>query len=106
MDVATVLRQARRRKGWSQRRLAEVSGLPQSTVGRIESGAVVPRVDTLVHLLRACDEGLEVMPLLGQGIDRSIIRELLRLTVEERARLAEEAAASLASFPRKERSGG
>lgn len=80
--------------------------MPQSTIGRIESRAVVPRVDTLAHLLRACDESLEVMPRLGQGIDRSIMRELLKLTAEERARLAEEAAASLATFPKKERHSG
>lgn len=73
MDAGRALRAARRRKGLTQRALAEQTGVPQSTIGRIESGAVMPRVDTLDGLLKACDENLEAMPLLGVGVDRSLI---------------------------------
>ncbi len=52
----------------------------------------MPRVDTLTRLLSACGESLEALPTLGIGIDRSLIREMLRLTPAERlARLTEEA---------------
>jgi hypothetical protein len=57
-------------------------------VARIESGGVVPRLDTLDRLLSACGEGLESGPRPGRSLDRSIIRELLALSPGERARLA------------------
>lgn len=92
MDAARVLRAARRRAGLSQRELARRAGVPQSAVARIENGTVVPRVDTLDRLLAGCGEALEASPRLGVGIDRTMIRELLRLTPGERARLAAEEA--------------
>jgi transcriptional regulator with XRE-family HTH domain len=88
MDAARVLRQARRRAGLTQRQLAEKVGVPQSQIARIESGATVPRVDTLDRLLEACGEGLESIPRPGIGLDRTISRELLRVPAGERARLA------------------
>jgi len=72
--------------------LAEKSGVPQSTIGRIEAGTVDPRVGTLNRLLRACGFDLEVAPLLGQGVDRSQIRQLVKLTPAERIARAVEAA--------------
>ena len=47
MDAAETLRDARRRAGLSQRALAQRARTPQPTIARIESHAVVPRVDTL-----------------------------------------------------------
>ena len=58
--------------------------MPRSTVGRIETGAVDPRISTLDRLLRACEFDLEVEPLLGIGVDRSQIREMLDLSPSER----------------------
>lgn len=88
MDAARVLRQARRRAGLTQRQLASEAGVPQPMVARIESGTVIPRVDTLDRLLAACGEGLESHPRPGRGLDRTIARELLRLSPPERARHA------------------
>jgi predicted transcriptional regulator len=84
VNAARALRYARRRASLSQRELAERSGVPQSTVGRIETGAVDPRISTLDRLLRACEFDLEVEPLLGIGVDRSQIREMLDLSPSER----------------------
>lgn len=84
MDPARVLRQARRRKGLTQRELAERAGVPQSRIAKIESGAVVPRVDTLDRLLEACGEGLEPIARPGIGLDRTGYTELLRLGAEDR----------------------
>jgi transcriptional regulator with XRE-family HTH domain len=88
MDAARVLRQARRRAGFTQRELAEKAGVPQSQVAKIESGAVVPRVDTLDRLLEACGEGLESLPRPGRGVDRTLMT--LDLKPAERARVAVE----------------
>lgn len=83
-----LLRHARRRAALTQRELAAAADVPQATVGRIEAGAVQPRVDTLASLLRATGHELEIGPLMGQGVDRTQIRERLRLTPSERIELA------------------
>ena len=79
-----MVRSARRRVGLTQRQLAEKAGVPQSTVGRIESGVTDPRSETLIRLLRACGEDLEALPRIGMGVDRSLARELLEVTSEWR----------------------
>src|SRR5260221_12680662 len=95
MRGATMLREGRRRAGLSQRALAERAGVPQSTVGRIESGAIDPRASTLGVLLRVCGLQLEVEPTLGKGVDRTQIRERLRLSPRRRIEDAVRAAAAV-----------
>ena len=88
VDARSILLEARLGAGLSQRELARRSGVPQAAISRIERGLVSPRTETLDRLLRACgrDVGLIVRP--GTGLDRSLIRERLRITTAERARLA------------------
>jgi len=87
MTAARLLKYARRRAGFSQRALAQAADVPQSTVARIELGALSPRVDTLERLLSAAGQGLSTEPRLGVGVDRSLIREMLRRTPADRVRL-------------------
>jgi predicted transcriptional regulator len=77
-------RHARRRAGLTQRQLSARVGIPQETIARIEAGRVDPRVGTLDRLLEGCGFGLESMPRLGIGVDRTQIRPLLKLTPSER----------------------
>jgi predicted transcriptional regulator len=86
VDAGRVLRQARRRAGLTQRQLAEKASVPQSVIARIESRAVIPRVDTIDRLLEACGEGLESAPRPGRGVDRTLFK--LQLAPDERARVA------------------
>lgn len=86
--AARMLRHARRRAGLTQRQLAAKTGVPQETIARIEAGRADPRVSTLDRLLEGCGFGLEHLPRLGIGIDRSQIRELLALGAERRLRAA------------------
>ena len=88
MDAAQTLREARRRAGLSQRALARLANTQQPAVARIESRAVVPRVDTLDRLLAACGLALATVPRPGAGIDRTQIRDLLALSPGDRLRLA------------------
>lgn len=101
MNAARMVRYARQRAGITQRALASAAGVPQSTVARIETGRLVPRVDTLDRILRAVGQALTMEPRIGVGIDRSQIRELLRLTPGQRARLAAADAAATAPLNRR-----
>lgn len=83
-----MLRDARHRAELTQRQLAQKSGIPQETIARIERGRTDPRVNTLDRLLAACEFGLEVMPRLGIGVDRTQIQALLRLSPTERLEVA------------------
>ncbi len=79
-----MVRYARRRAGLTQRALSAKSGIPQETIARIERGRVDPRVGTLDRLLEGCEFGLEAMPRLGIGIDRTQFSSLLRAASAER----------------------
>jgi predicted transcriptional regulator len=63
-------------------------GIPQETIARIEAGRVDPRVGTLDRLLEGCGFGLEHVPRLGIGVDRTQIDALLRLSPSERLAVA------------------
>ena len=83
-----IVRNARRRANLTQRELSAKVGVPQETIARIERGRVDPRVGTLDRLPQGVSLGLESMPRLGVGVDRTQIRELLKLTPSERLALA------------------
>jgi len=83
-DGGILLRKARARTGLTQRSLAARAGVPQSTVGRIETGVIEPRIDTLLRLLHASGHDLELGARLGEGVDRAQIRERLALTPRQR----------------------
>jgi transcriptional regulator with XRE-family HTH domain len=86
-----MLRYARARAGLTQRELAARAGIPQPTIARIESRSTTPRVDTLDRLLRACGMALELDVRRGDGVDSTLIREVLALSEPHRARHAEQA---------------
>ena len=83
-----LLSYARRSAAFSQRELAERSGIPQPAIARIESGRSTPRFDTLASLLRACGLTIGLEPAAGEGVDRTAIRRLRQLTPAQRAEIA------------------
>lgn len=96
MSFGSELMRARAAAGLSQRELARRAGVPQSTVARIETDAMVPRVDTLQRLLRECGVELQLRPRPGAGVDRTQLRERLRLSPLERIEQAAAAARAIA----------
>ncbi|MGH2591413.1 MAG: helix-turn-helix domain-containing protein [Actinomycetota bacterium] len=88
MRARSILLEARRGAGLSQRELSRRSGVPQAAISRIEHGLVSPRIETIDRLLRACGKDLELVARPGTGLDRTLIRERLRLSTAQRARLA------------------
>jgi hypothetical protein len=57
-------------------------------VARIERDTVSPLVATFQRLLRETGQELSLQPRLGDGVDRSLIRDRLKLTPRERIGLA------------------
>jgi len=82
--IEQLIREARRRAELSQAELARRAGVPQSTVGRIESGARVPSTALVERLVRAA--GFEVRFGLGEQDPgtASLFERTLRRTPRQR----------------------
>lgn len=98
MDAGRRLAHARRKAGLSQRGLAIASGIPQPAIARWESGRTSPTVASLERALLACGHELDIRPLRGVGVDRSVIHELLQLSPAERVRRAAIEASNMQRF--------
>lgn len=61
MEIVGKLIAARDRKGLSQRELSKLSGVPQKTISRIESGVDIPKISTLIKLSNELDLELTVI---------------------------------------------
>lgn len=82
-SVGRTVRWARKRAGLTQHQLAQLLGVPQPSIARIEAGTVVPRTATLVAILEATGHRLSVEPMRA-GADLEGIADRLRLTVPGR----------------------
>ena len=98
-----LLRESRRRAGLTQRELARRTNVAQPTIARIESGQADPRVATLERLLAACGQTLDATARRGEGVDRSQIRALLRVSPRRRLELLRKDAAGLERLDRTRR---
>ncbi len=72
--IAKALREARLRKGLSQRALGERAGVPQSHISKIEAGAVDLRLSSLIELARTLDLELTLVPRAAVPAVQSIAR--------------------------------
>jgi len=77
-DMRRELKEARVKRGWSQRELGSRLGLPQMHISGIESGKIVPRYDTLLELVRILDRDLLMVPRALVPVTLSLIRDHLR----------------------------
>ena len=55
--------EAREEKGLSQRELAEISGLKQPAIARLEALKATPQIDTLFKVLHPLGYTIEIVPL-------------------------------------------
>ena len=57
--------EAREEKGLSQRALAELSGVKQPAIARLENLKATPQIDTLFRVLHPLGYTIEIVPLTG-----------------------------------------
>ncbi|MDR2610345.1 MAG: helix-turn-helix transcriptional regulator [Clostridiales Family XIII bacterium] len=62
IDLVGKLIEAREQKGISQKQLAEMSGLKQPAIARLERMQATPQVDTLFRVLRPLGYTLAIVP--------------------------------------------
>ena len=77
-EMRQSLKEARGKRGWSQRDLASRIGLTQRHISGIESGKIVPRYDTLLELVRILDQDLLMVPRALVPVAQALIRDRLR----------------------------
>jgi len=82
-QILESLKEARKRKGLSQRELSTKSGVPQSHISKIESGTVDLRASSLVALARALDLELELVPKKTVPAVKSIMRSSISTDIAE-----------------------
>jgi transcriptional regulator with XRE-family HTH domain len=97
MKTRNLILEARRRTGLAQDELAQRAGMAQSAVARLERADSNPTVATLERLLGAAgfELRLELVPKFShdqlieaykKDVDRTLLRENLRKSVDERLR--------------------
>ena len=84
IKAATIIREARKRRGITQGELARRLGTTQSAVGRLETGRTAPRLETVFAAVQACGFDLH-FSLSEQDRDhRRLIDDALTLTPMQR----------------------
>lgn len=83
MDIASLVREARRDADIAQAEMARRAGTSQPAVAAYESGARTPSVETLQRLMNACECDLElsVRPHVRRGAES--LEELARIMRED-----------------------
>jgi transcriptional regulator with XRE-family HTH domain len=79
-----LVREARRRVGWTQARLAEEAGTTQSAIARLESGRTSPAFDDVIRLLRIMGLDLDFMLVERDDSDWIQAQRMLHLTPPQR----------------------
>jgi HTH-type transcriptional regulator / antitoxin HipB len=74
-ELRRALKEARTKRGWSQRDLGSRLGVAQRHISGIESGKIVPRYDTLLELVRMLDRDLLMVPRALVPIVQSLVRD-------------------------------
>ena len=60
--IAARIHELRKQNGFTQRELAERSGVSRRTIQAIEAGDTLPRIEALRKVLEALDHTLEITP--------------------------------------------
>ena len=89
LDAGALVRELRALAGLTQRELADRLGTTQSSVSAWERGHDVPRVDTLGRIASVCGFEADLGFRRHDDVDRTQIRQQLRMTTEDRVASSE-----------------
>ena len=81
-----LIREARKRAGLTQAKLAELASTTQSAIARIETGDSAPSFDSVLRLVRLCGMDLDIMLVPRDESDWDQARRLMQLSPDERLR--------------------
>ena len=95
--IGALVKEMRRHAQLTQRELAERAGTSQSAIAKLEQGESNPTIDTIERWARAAGFAVQftLVPLpvvdpvverYKRDVDRSLLRENLRMSVHERLR--------------------
>jgi transcriptional regulator with XRE-family HTH domain len=99
--TGALLKEARARHGLTQADLAARARTSQAAISRIEREVVSPTIQTLVRLFDLVGEELTLAAEpIDYGHDRTLLRQNLELTPEERIRRGVEWSNAMLRFPR------
>jgi transcriptional regulator with XRE-family HTH domain len=104
-DLRLSLKEARKKRGWSQRDLVSRIGLTQRHVSGIESGKIVPRYDTILELVRILGHDLLMVPRALVPVVQALMRDHLKEQSgdgEERSLYADDPGEDTTGEPRDE----
>ena len=68
-QLGNIIRNARRKRGWSQTVLGQKTGLRQETISLIETGNPATKIDTVLSVLAALGLELQVAPRSKASIE-------------------------------------
>lgn len=61
-QIGTLIRRARKSRGWSQTQLGDQAGLRQETISLIETGNPAAKLETILAVLAALDLEFHIAP--------------------------------------------
>ena len=61
-QIGSLIRRARKKRGWSQSQLGEHAGLRQETISLIETGNPATRLETILVVLASLDLEFRIVP--------------------------------------------
>jgi transcriptional regulator with XRE-family HTH domain len=70
-DVGERIKKAREARGLKQKNLADILGMNRSNISRMESGYVMPKIDTLLKIKDTLHISIDWL-LTGQGVMESL----------------------------------
>lgn len=68
-DIPTLIRNKRIEKGISQAKLAEMVGMQQPSIARLESGKIVPSLETVERIANALDLQVKISFKNKKGVE-------------------------------------
>ncbi|MEQ8966465.1 MAG: helix-turn-helix transcriptional regulator [Azospirillaceae bacterium] len=81
-EIGTTLKEARQRRGLSQRALSAAAAVPQAQISKIENGSIDLKVSTLLKLART----LDLEPVLAPRRALPAVHSIIRGTAPGRAK--------------------